>query len=96
MQEKEIVVVFQDCILCGDHGEKKAEVFAKKGLKLRKISFVTEEGRKLCNEAVAKGIGCMPFFKYNGKIYESLDEIEAKMAKKSKKAAKELTSHGND
>ena len=92
----EVIVVFQDCVLCGDHGKKKAEVFAKKGVNLRKVSFVTDEGRKLCAEAVKKGVGCMPFFKYNGKIYETLDEIEVKVAKTSKKGKKEAIKDGSD
>lgn len=87
---KEIIAVYQDCVLCGDKGRQKMVELAKKGLNIRKVSFTTEEGRELCHKAVfSHGIESMPFYT-DGTIFSiSLDSfLEKKPAKKVKKTKK--------
>lgn len=87
---KEIIAVYQDCVLCGDKGRRKVADFAKKGFVIRKVSFLTEEGRDLCRKAVfTHGIESMPFFT-DGELFSvSLDSfIEKKPAKKTRKNKK--------
>lgn len=59
----EIKCVFQDCPLCGNRGKLLKKVIETEGLKVRKVSFASEEGRELIHEAVMEhGIGRLPFF----------------------------------
>ena len=60
---KEIIAVFQDCVLCGVKGRKKIAEYAKKGIIIRKVGFTTEEGKDLIHKAVFEHhIGQMPFY----------------------------------
>lgn len=73
---KEIVAVFQDCVLCGDKGRKKITEFAKKGILIRKVGFTTPEGKDLIHKAVFEHkIGSMPFFTDGEKFSTSLDDF---------------------
>ncbi len=100
----EIIVVYQDCVLCGDRGKKIKEIATKAGVKIRKLSFACVEGQEHCMKAIEAGIKTMPFYT-DGKIYasniETLLEAESepqaakikltkKTTKKTKKAKKEL------
>lgn len=63
MANKKITVVYQDCPLCGDRGKALKKIVAEKGIRLHKVSFASDEGRALINEAVfKKGIKTMPFY----------------------------------
>lgn len=94
---KEVIAVYQDCVLCGDKGRKKIAEFAKRGILVRKVGFTTEEGKELIHKAVFEhGIGSMPFFTDGEKFSTSLDDFgtEAKQsvkkkAKKTKQSVKE-------
>ena len=91
---KEVIAVYQDCVLCGDKGRKKVAEFAAKGIMVRKVSFVSDEGRELCHKAVfTHGIESMPFFTdgslFSVSLDSFLDEKPAKKTKKSKKSTKE-------
>lgn len=101
---KELIIVFQDCFMCGspenwsESAKHAAEAAKKAGVPYRKLSFATIEGREHCAKAIESGVGVMPFFT-DGKTYASdietvLDAMsEPKVAKikmtKQKKAAKE-------
>ncbi|MBR3139050.1 hypothetical protein IKG38_03540 [Candidatus Saccharibacteria bacterium] len=89
---KEIIAVYQDCVLCGDRGRQKIVEFAKKGLDIRKVSFTTEEGRELCHKAVfTHSIESMPFYTDGSLFSVSLDSfLEKKPAKKAKKNKKQV------
>lgn len=89
---KEIIAVYQDCVLCGDRGRAKASEFAKKGFLIRKVSFASDEGRDLCHKAVfTHGIESMPFFTDGSLFSVSLDSfLEEKPAKKTKKSKKQV------
>lgn len=68
---KEIIIVYQDCPMCGarkEWGEKTIKEALNAKAKVRKVSFVTREGEKLCYEAVMKGIKRLPFVT-DGKTY---------------------------
>lgn len=88
----EIIAVFQDCVLCGVKGKQKIAEYAKKGITLRKVSFISEEGRELCAKAVSLGIGGMPFYT-DGKVFATTIDgalnSETKPDKKNKQPRKE-------
>ena len=100
----EIIVVYQDCVLCGDRGKKIKEIATKAGVKIRKLSFACVEGQEHCMKAIEAGVKTMPFYT-DGKIYaptlETLLEAQSepqtakikltkKASKKTKKTKKEL------
>ena len=88
----EIIAVYQDCVLCGVKGKQTIAEYAEKGITLRKVSFISEEGRELCAKAVSLGIGGMPFYT-DGKVFattiDSVLNSETKPAKKNKQPRKE-------
>lgn len=92
---KEIIMVYQDCVLCGDRGKKLKQFIADKGLEVRKVSFASPEGEELCHQAVFEhGIGKMPFFtdgkKFSSDIKEILKRTPAKKSEKKKKTTKKV------
>ena len=91
---KEIVVVYQDCALCGAKGKQTIAEYAKKGITIRKVSFATPEGRELCFKAVSLGIKSMPFYTDGETFASNIDEVispelEKKPTKKNKNVRKE-------
>lgn len=92
---KEIIAVFQDCVLCGDKGRKKVVELAKKGITIRKVGFTTFEGKELIHKAVFEHkIGTMPFFTDGEKFATTIDELlkkDEKPAKSVKKTSKKAT-----
>lgn len=90
---KEIIAVYQDCVLCGDKGKKKVYRLAKKGLNIRKVSTFTDEGDKLVNKAVLEHkMGSLPFYT-DGTIFSYHVETfieKKKVAKKSNKKSKKV------
>ncbi len=93
---KEIIAVFQDCVLCGVKGQKKIEEYAKKGVIIRKVGFTTPEGKDLIHEAVFNHkIGAMPFYTDGIKFSTKIDALSEedntptpKIVKKVQKKAK--------
>lgn len=67
---KEIIAVFQDCVLCGARGRARIAEYAEKGITIRKVSFASDEGRDLCLKAIESGVGSMPFYT-DGKIFST-------------------------
>lgn len=93
---KEIIAVFQDCVLCGDKGRKKIAEFAAKGINIRKIGFTTPEGKELIHKAVFEhNIGSMPFFTDGEKFSVKIDDFIAKPAKTTKKSTKNAKENKN-
>lgn len=101
MANKEIIIVYQDCFMCGSRenwsakAKKAAEQLEKAGASFRKLSFASIEGQNHCAKAIEAGVGAMPFYT-DGKIYasdlETLLEAESephtakiKLTKRSKK-----------
>lgn len=92
---KEIICVYQDCVMCGDRGKKLKQFIVDKGLNVRKVSFASPEGEDLCHKAVFEhGIGKMPFFtdgtKFSSDIKEILKRTPAKKAAAKKKTTKKV------
>lgn len=88
---REIICVYQDCVMCGDRGKKLQKIILDNRLNIRKVSFASDEGKNLIHEAVFKHkIGAMPFFtdgeKYSVKIEDFLEEPDIIAVKPSKKA----------
>lgn len=88
---KEIIAVYQDCVLCGVKGRRKIADLAAEGVNIRKVSFITEEGRELCAEAIAKGIGGMPFYVCEGDFATKIEALVNSAQKKKKKVTKKAT-----
>lgn len=76
---KEIILVYQDCPMCGSReewGEKQIAAAKANDTSIRKVSFVTEEGRKYCAEALKAGKASMPFFTDGeGHFERSVEEL---------------------
>lgn len=83
MGNKLITVVYQDCPLCGDRGREVKKIVAEKGIRLRKVTFASDEGRQLINEAVFNhGIKKMPFYTDGVRFTSTIAEIIAKPVEK--------------
>lgn len=84
MGNKLITVVYQDCPLCGDRGREVKKIVAEKGIRLRKVTFASDEGRQLIYEAVFNhGIKKMPFYTDGVRFTTTIAEIIAKPVEKS-------------
>ena len=89
MANQLITVVYQDCPLCGDRGKSVKKIIAEKGIRLRKVTFASDEGRKLINDAVLNhGIKTMPFYTDGVRFASTISEIIAKPVEKSNKVKK--------
>ena len=76
----EILLIYQDCALCGAKkawGETQLELAASNGQPVRKVSFVAEEAKGLCQKAVEAGIQMLPFFTDGTHFAKSVEEILA-------------------
>lgn len=63
MANREIICVYQDCVMCGDRGKKLAGIANEHGARIRKVSFASDEGRSLIRVALYEHkIGRFPFF----------------------------------
>lgn len=61
---KEIVIVYQDCFLCGASkkwGDATIEHLTKTGIPYRKLSFASQEGQAHALKAIEAGIASYPF-----------------------------------
>lgn len=84
MANQLITVVYQDCPLCGDRGREVKKIVAEKGIRLRKVTFASDEGRQLIYEAVFNhGIKKMPFYTDGERFTTTIAEIIAKPVEKS-------------
>lgn len=95
---KEILIVYQDCFVCGANknwGEQTIKHLTDKGIPFRKVSFASMEGQSHALKAIEAGIESYPFVtdgeKYSKKI-EDLTEIKKAdvkiTTKKTKKGKK--------
>lgn len=90
----EVIAVYQDCVLCGAKGKQIISDYSEKGIVIRKVSFISDEGRELCAKAVNLGIGSMPFYT-DGRVFATtIDGVidganESIAAKKNKQLRKE-------
>lgn len=83
---KEIICVYQDCVLCGDRGKKIKRIASVKNINIRKVSFASDEGKNLIHEAVFEhGIKTMPFYTDSKKFASDIEEFATKTKKRSKK-----------
>jgi len=67
---KEAILIFQDCPDCGANKgwyDKQEEIARKKGIVIRKASFVEPGIKGLIIKAASQGIDRMPFFADNAK-----------------------------
>lgn len=86
---KEIICVYQDCVMCGDSGKKLKQFIDTNGLNVRKVSFACDEGKELVHSAVFEHkIGTMPFYTDGKKFSTKLADFVAKTNKKAKEGTK--------
>lgn len=84
---KQIICVYQDCVLCGDRGKKLKKMILDKKLDVRKVSFASPEGKELIYTALTEHkIGTMPFYT-DGKRYTTTLEELIKRPRKGKNVA---------
>ena len=82
---KEIICVYQDCVMCGDRGKKIKKLIIDKHLNVRKVSFASDEGRELIFKALKEhSIGSMPFFTDGERYCKTLEELIKKPVKDKK------------
>lgn len=73
---REIIAVYQDCVLCGTKGRRKIADYAARGIRIRKVGFTTPEGKELIHKAVFEHkIGSMPFYTDGKKFASTIDEL---------------------
>ena len=83
--DKEIICVYQDCVMCGDKGKELIKYIETNGLQVRKVSFASDEGKELVHEAVFNHkISKMPFFTDGKKYTEKISEFVEKKGKKAR------------
>lgn len=85
---REIICVYQDCVLCGDRGKKFMAAALKNDANIRRVSFASEEGRSLIRTALFEHkIGRLPFFtdgvKFSRRFEDMFVEKPAESTKKS-------------
>ncbi len=87
--DKEIVCVYQDCVMCGDRGKVLKQFIDTNGLNVRKVSFASDEGKELVHSAVFKHkVTKMPFFTDGQKFSEKISDFIEKPKQVTKKKAK--------
>ena len=80
---KQIICVFQDCVMCGDRGKEIKQIIMDNNLNVRKVSFASDEGRELIAKAVfSHGIKNMPFYTDGKKFSTNLSSFIVKKDKK--------------
>lgn len=86
---KEIICVYQDCVMCGDRGKKIKQIIDTNKLNVRKVSFASDEGRELINAAVfVHNIKTLPFFTDGKKFATKITDFIPKTKKSKKEGAK--------
>ena len=95
MSSKEIICVYQDCVMCGSKGQKLKEYIAEHGLKVRKVSFASPEGKGLSYKALTEhrgSVGKMPFYTDGERFAQNIQElVEKKAEDKPKRVRKYAT-----
>lgn len=96
MANKKITIVYQDCPMCGDRGKKLKKIVAKKGIRLHKVSFASDEGGELIKTAVFDyGIKTMPFYYDGTKFAATIEELLEKPKKEESKKIRKKKAEGN-
>lgn len=86
---KEIICVYQDCVMCGDRGKKLKQLIFDKNLNVRKVSFASPEGQHLIHEAIfVHKIGTLPLFVKGDRFSNNIEDLLKRAPRKSKKSKK--------
>ena len=87
---KEIICVYQDCVMCGDRGKRLKKLIFSENLNVRKVSFASDEGKELIFKALTEHkIGSMPFFTDGERFSTNLADFVEKDPKNAKKYGNE-------
>lgn len=92
-KQKELVVVYQDCITCGSRkawGEKTIKTIKETGVKFRKLSFASAEAEGYAMRAIEAGVKGYPYITDGEKFSQNIEDFTTaeKPAKKTTKKAK--------
>lgn len=86
---KEIICVYQDCVLCGDRGKKLKQLIFDKNLNVRKVSFASPEGQHLIHEAIfVHKIGTLPLFVKGDRFSNNIEDLLKRAPRKTNKSKK--------
>lgn len=86
---KELICVYQDCVMCGDRGKKLKQTIEDNNLQVRKVSFASDEGKELIHSALfVHGIKKMPFFTDGKKFSTKITDFTKRNKKKHGSEAK--------
>ena len=86
---KEIICVYQDCVMCGDRGKELKQLIFDKNLNVRKVSFASPEGQHLIHEAIfVHKIGTLPLFVKGDRFSNNIEDLLKRAPRKSKKSKK--------
>lgn len=92
MANKELLLIYQDCPMCGVRegwGEEQEAAAQKAGVKFRKVSFVAQEAQGMAQKAVKAGIASMPYFTDGTHFAKTIEELLAQTAPKKTAKKKE-------
>jgi len=80
---KELICVYQDCVMCGDRGKKLKQIIETNNLQVRKVSFASDEGNNLIHTAIFEhNISTMPFFTDGKKFSTKIEDFNGQSTKK--------------
>lgn len=96
MANNQLILVYQDCPMCGSRenwGKKQLAAAKANRADIRKVSFVSAEGRKYCYEAIQAKKATMPFFTdgeghFAPDVESLMAEIKPKSVNKPRKSHK--------
>lgn len=87
MASKEILLIYQDCPMCGARegwGEEQEAAAKKAKVEFRKVSFVAQEAQGMAQKALKAGIASMPYFTDGVHFAKTLEELVAQVSPKKK------------
>ncbi len=93
MDKKELLVIYQDCITCGNlknWGEKTIKSIRETGVKFRKVSFASAEAEKHAMKAIEHGVKGYPYITDGINYSQDIADFikTEKPAKKTEKTTK--------
>lgn len=87
-----LTIVYQDCPLCGarkNWGERTIAKALAAGQEIKKTSFASPEGSRLCKEAIYAGMTRLPFITDGVKFSQNIDDFIQKPKKTRRKTKKQ-------
>lgn len=103
MAKKRILLVYQDCPMCGAReswGKEQTKIANTHGLEIVKTPFYKTGVKGLVMDALEHGIKTMPFFadgkKFSYHIKDFVEKPKTKRRRNTRKKREEITKHGTN